>query len=791
MGPTNSRPGSPIMRPILISTLSSLSALVLLGACGGGGSSSTTSGGAVTGLSLPGSLSVVTATGSSGGGSTITPGAGTGSFPADAEYFTDEAFEHVWDRSTEPLELINEILSMTGQTAAEEMVNKGDYRALIDASMGEKGGESGGSSSGQSSGTAQDFEDWTVRSTREDNDSPMYVRMWIPNEEEFFSGLIYGHGRIVAEPTDADPFGKFVLNFAMKESLSGPAMFKGVLKTESATAGRIGFSFYEEGGKGLNLPHDPGEFSEEVQVRVDMSADQLTGVARVRNQHRENFGMGDSGVVTEEYRIAFDTTHFLRELVGGTPELFHRDQFVRNTWRYNLYDAEGENLGDNVERDSGFGFRTAGGDFGWIGYWGMWAPEGVTVANGDTIYKQQFGPGQSDPVPYTVVQAPGRLIKNSKNTIPLLQVDGDDFRYWEFDAQTSTHAEFKVVYGHAGGTFTKTAIWDRDSNQWIDLETPEVIVLQPGDWLHLWSDGLGGSVNYVYGDTTLTYWKEEFVNGDSSDLFPSGVTEATLYGMIECLRSELTAAEAETGDVFLSQGSVSTPHLFEFHQDDLSLYHDTTGNGSVLTQVGLAEGEEPATGPFTWGMRTGPLLPNPPNTYGALSNPWDAWNMDVFYIYETGHNAWNKTTSLTDALGAAVSFDPPLVFTYTHSTDNDANGDSAHDGRTIQLEYNGNGDLWGIPHDGVDLNGDGEPDYWQPRFSILDGVAMGPNGTEYVVKAIDTELHLAEDSGGSTSLTLDGASSLSLPDGSDFSNPATVQKPVVTDPPAVIAGVVQ
>jgi len=122
-------------------------------------------------------MSVVTASGSSGGGSTINPGAGSGRFPADCEYFTDPAFEDAWDRSTEPLDMINEILDMTGQTAADEMVNLGAYRALIDTSLIEKGGETGGSSSGQSSGAPQEFEDWTVRSTREDKTSPMYVRV--------------------------------------------------------------------------------------------------------------------------------------------------------------------------------------------------------------------------------------------------------------------------------------------------------------------------------------------------------------------------------------------------------------------------------------------------------------------------------------------------------------------------------------------------------------------------------------------------------------------------------------
>lgn len=780
---------SPRLSPLSLAILSA----AILAACGGSGGTSGGTSGAVTGLSMPDSLSVVTASGATGGGSTIAPGAGTGEFPADCEFFTDPSFAHVWDRSIEPLEMINEILEMTGQTAADQMVNHDAYRALIDVSRIGKGSSGGGGSqSGQSSSSAQEFEDWTVRSVREDNSQPMLVRMWIPQEEEFMSGLIYGFGRVVEEPSDENPFGRFELTFAMKESFEGPLLFKGMLQTENGgSGGQIGFSFYEEGGKGLELPHDPGEFSEVVQVRVNMSRDQSTGLARVRQRHRENFGNGDTGILSEEYLIAFDDTHFLRQAIGESAVLYHRDQFDRRTWRYNLYDALGENIGNNVDLDSGFGFRTESGSFGWIGYWGIWTPEGVTIANGDTIYREQRGPGAGEPEAFTVVQAPGRLIKNTKNTLSLAEVDNEEFRYWEWDPMTYLGAEFKVLYTHIDGTFWKTHQWDEQNREWIELGAPEAIVLQPGDWLHLWSDGLGGSVNYVYGETTITYWKEEFVAGDNGDLFPSGVSETTLYGMIECLRSEITGPEAELGDIFLPEGSVADPYLFRFGQDDLALFHDVNGDGFTLTQVGLGEGEEPTAGPYMWGMRSGPLLPAHPSSYGTIGNPWDAWNVDVFYIYETGHNAWNRMTTLLDAQSAPVSFDPPLTFTYTHSTDNDANGDSTWDGKVAQFEYNGNGDLWGIPQEELDLNGDGRPDRWIPRYSMLDGVPMGPTGVEYVVKAIETELHLREDISGSTSLTLDGASSLELPNGSTFSNPATVERPTVTAPPAVIAGVVQ
>jgi len=143
---------------------------------------------------------------------------------------------------------------------------------------------------------------------------------------------------------------------------------------------------------------------------------------------------------------------------------------------------------------------------------------------------------------------------------------------------------------------------------------------------------------------------------------------------------------------------------------------------------------------------------------------------------------------LLDALGDPVHFDPPIQFTYTHATLNDRNGDSAYDGKSFFLDYGGPGDLWGLPQDGVDLNDDGHPDRWYPVVSLADGVVLGPTGTEFVVKAIEIEQALQEDPSGEGELDIVGASDLDLPDGTSYAPPLIGNRPVVNDPPRVIAG---
>ena len=75
----------------------------------------------------------------------------------------------VYDPAIEPLQLIDRILCMMGQTGARELVNEGSYNAQIDSRSCQQGGDSSTSSSdtGHSSGAlAEELEIWVVDSTR-------------------------------------------------------------------------------------------------------------------------------------------------------------------------------------------------------------------------------------------------------------------------------------------------------------------------------------------------------------------------------------------------------------------------------------------------------------------------------------------------------------------------------------------------------------------------------------------------------------------------------------------------
>ncbi len=753
-------------------------AALALAACSSDGDGGSTES-AVLGLSLPGQITVVTVNeGATPGAHTgaLTPAAtaDTSGFPATAAYNTDASRAHVYDPSMEALGTVNMILCVLKQTAYSGLVNEGLYKAQVDMESCEEGGDTSGGETGQSSGAQKQFTMWVVESSRETNSSDQVITFWIPQNHGGSEGPTEIRARMtIAEGvSDENPFGVFDLNWIDYFADSGLVRGFGNLHTLDVADGFIGFSFFEESGDVDSVP-DPNTSASRVQANVTMTADQTDGVAHIVRQERFDFGGGDSGLLSSEFRVAFNPDNVLRAEDSDPEVCLARDEFLQRTWRYNLYDAT---TGARVVRNSGFGFRTQDGEYGWVGYHGLWVPNGVTLESGDTVTRDTYG--STAPVDYTLFVAPGKLVKNSRNTLALTALAGEVFEWWVSPGMGQPPARVRVAY--QAPSWVITGEWNDGSHSYDPVEPPEVIDTSLHGFLGMWSQSLGGPVNFVHGATSITYFAQEYVT-QASDLFTGGST-VDLYAYFRALDTGITGVEAASGDIYLSDSTdVNTPHHYVFDRATMTLSLDTGGG---FSPAGLAEGETIASGPYTWGMQSGALV----TSTAGFTTAYDIWNADVFYTYETGPNAWNKLTTVLDGLGDPVVFDAPLQFSYTHTTGDDANGDSANDGRTFLLQYAGAGQLHGIPHEGVDLNGDSQPDRWYPQFSIADGTLMGPTGTEYVVRAIESEYTLLPDVGGCVGMDLSGASSLTLPTSADWTDPALGALPAVSGPPRVIEG---
>lgn len=121
---------------------------------------------------------------------------------------------------------------------------------------------------------------------------------------------------------------------------------------------------------------------------------------------------------------------------------------------------------------------------------------------------------------------------------------------------------------------------------------------------------------------------------------------------------------------------------------------------------------------------------------------WQGHDADTFYSWQTGNDEWQHFTALQDAEGDYVTFDPPLMLTYTHTNANDANWsdgdpDVPNNGKKFNLDYDGF-ELhipWQFSEDAGD---------WIPMFNLADGATLESGGVEYVVKGIEQALIMTD-----------------------------------------------
>jgi hypothetical protein len=172
------------------------------------------------------------------------------------------------------------------------------------------------------------------------------------------------------------------------------------------------------------------------------------------------------------------------------------------------------------------------------------------------------------------------------------------------------------------------------------------------------------------------------------------------------------------------------------------------------------------------------------------------------YEWETGPNAWNQNATLTQSGSSSpIVFDAPKRLKVTLSTANSTAG-SSKIGSSLQLDYQGFGNLHGIPggcYNPMD-NSKGPCDSttytrWAPEFSLRAGAEIedaSDSTKKYYVKPIDQEIRFAKVADSNcSSLTLPTTATLpSIPVGDDAKSTLGPQ-PTVTSAPAVIHGVVQ
>ncbi|WP_428623255.1 hypothetical protein [Sedimenticola sp.] len=859
-----------------------------LAACGGGGSggdSSNTNTGSVQGLSLPSTVSVVsakddTAAAASGLVKTLQM-LPTAFNTTGTDYDKAVTRKYVWDPSMESLTMVNQILCYVDQLNAADMVNQGAYIALVDEDSCEQGENGGGAQSadqnggtgGESANQSESYGEWTVIVTRASDSDPQIVKVWVPGDQggpdPRDSQDVLVEVTVNESPSDTKPFGDFDLKFkGVIDNTGGTivglpqseiTVMQGRLRTVANAQSQPQFEFREVSGEF----HTPGIgfWSAGGSNVVFDDANGNGGVARTYQYYKEpDMGGPPGSFFVEEgsYAIAFNDTHFYRgrdidnngidDGVVGTEtdwskSCLARNEFNQQIWRYGLFhlndgtfNGKAVTAGQKVKLNAGFPIQTLTGDQGFVGYYGVWLDGNGNVADGDTVTSYDYATDQTKT--YTINLSPGKLHRRSASGKLLAELEGQRFYGWaqhstEGVPDGTTYDQFIVEVQSDGQPSPTYSFWIIGGVKW-QMDGPPVetlfsgapnpdaeqIILTTGDSIWLWSDALGGSVNYTEnGSGKVVFFAEDSVQANETSL-----NGQTLYCYDRCPRGgALPSAPADEADLFY--GSMFTDTFGTWFQPD-GLEHQytisvssgkvTITDSSAASTVNFDTITDTSNLPewYQWGISGGEMSP------ASLTNPWDMYDPSIApktYRWESGQESWNKLITVSQN-GTVISFDKPLILDYTHAAVRDANqtrvsADTAWmtqwDGAYMRLEYGGGGELWGFPWEY-----DPQTDRWRTAVNLKSGVGSGgtlgditftdesANTHNFVVKQLEGEQTMAQVSAtectsGTSALNIDSllATAFSAPQ-NNLAELGTVSillsdKPTVNDPPAVIAGETQ
>lgn len=720
-----------------------------------------------------------------------------------AAYFTDTAEVFVEERSVDALNIVNEILCMIGQSGYQDMVNSGSYKAMIDVTQCQSrdSASNDSSSKNQSSGSNMpEYEFWTVNSSRQDNNSPHIVKVWVHEaaDDREPAKIIQVKSTITESVSDTNPYGLFTMNFKAVTANAGTQMFKGLLKTVEV-GGEVEIQFADLGGFG------DFTFQEAVTVsRADTSGN--TGSGTIYSLEYNPF----DGTTETTFNIAYNQNYFVREAQAGSTFCLDRNDFNESIWRYGLYN----NSGARVERTSGFPIKYSSGgtDYpGWIGYWGLWFEDDITLTSGDTVSKQTYNANGGSEETYQVFISPGKLVKHTKKLLTLADITNVPLDYNEWDGLNWT--DYLVNWD--GSNFVKTASRSEATN-WMyqDLTSPVNVTLTnlTNSGLNFWSQSLGGRVEVTLdacnfnNNGTTNDWSDDYYSCSASDttsvisfiedmVYPTDTVPDTFACFVSCpdpANLDSTSPMLDSSNIENQAVSpyAATYYSYAYSASEMVLSYNSTPVSTTTTDSS-----------YQWGIMSGPMFAPTTTNLANLACEWDtsqtcawqSWNsLDEYYTWETGPNDWNKFTALQNPTDSSfLTFQAPLSVKYTHAAA------GTYQNASFFLEYNGFGDLWGLPGKCVDEDTGAETDCgpgtrWVPELSIPDGaevVDLSDDTTTYLVKALEKEQQMKTVATSSCSAL--ATTTYTLPDLSTWVDPDIGTEPAIDGAPAMIGGVLQ
>lgn len=736
--------------------------------------------------------------------------------PTSGVYVDDQTQSYVNDATSQGLRLPNTVLCYMNATGAnvKDVLNTGNYIALVDKNKCEDGTSSGGSATGSSgSSSAPDYLVTVVNASRTDNNSPLVGKVWfretsLGDPSAHTLGIIYANMSATQSASSTSPYGKFHTDFC------------GLADNTTGCASNAPFYGYADGDGASISAFQTGNGNGHQNVAVKLTGTVDAGSGRVK--FAEIGGGGGAG----DWKFAFNSAYFRRADNAGTNDTcFDRSMAnaQKTAWSYGVYNADGSRL----NRTSGFPIKTQTGDNGYIGYWGMWLPPSATVNDGDTVTRFSYSSNQASSGSYTVVKKDGRLRKQETHSTTLSGITNVPFYLWvnstfadsaSVSRAQGTQLEVKwdgsnfLITGVVGNNGSVTPV-DNSSTAHNIPSTQYDSTHQWGWSMNAYSQSIGGQINIYMRDGSNVYQAptgSSVVSYRVDTVIPPGSADwpTSLICVNNCPEAgiaDATALTAASGNPFVSGTSWSM-------QPTNSPVTYSKGSGAdegKLLKVGSNvawTGAAPSNSWYSNGIQSGQMISSAdasqikcdsngtPNSSGTYYCPGLIGKVSTVYIWETGPNSWNKYAGLKSG-SDVVAFDPPMPLTYTVP-----NNGTPFANASLILQYNGFGDLQGIPGKCVNPLDNSEVQCsnntrWVSAFAIPEGGTVTSGGTTYYVKPLQQEIRLTKvNASNCSSLTLPTIADSDLPTVSGWTDPTSngaMPTMPATAAPKVIDGVLQ
>ncbi len=729
--------------------------------------------------------------------------------PTSGPYIADPVNTYVKDQALEPIENVGNILCFIGSLRAESKIGAGNYNALVDIKKCEGKGESGNSSSAGAS-AATEYTKVVVNSTRSDSNSPMTMKAWISQVEDGDSQLIYAYTNVTKGASDSAPNGNLTLDFAgYRDATPNIRAFRGRLVTTDTA-----ISFTEQ--------DDAASFSRKLTLNQSSSQSGSGRISQVETGINQTY----------DVVFAYNSTHFTRKKGNDPQQCFSRskDSADVSAWRYGVYQSDGSRL--NLSNPGFTVTFTSGSNtyWGYAGYFGVHFPDDALTLMGSSATVT----GNNGAASYTFAKVGGKLSKMTRGSTTLDAIKGIEIG-WVWLNEQNGGAVYNLKWN--GTNLVKTQVQGVNGD-WVAVNNGVVsasdlrTLFQPT--IFGYSQALGGQVTINVPSAADFVGSQSVYYRTTNTVSAADAANLTLICVSECLKkqSQMLASLPNiepfeiVGNSTRNWSAVlaSAAKKYVFNSGMMYLTDTTSGNQvDASSPLFTTSGNNPVlSGNYQWGVRTGMLVAavdgsgTPPsaircdpngnqNNLGTHICPQYFKDLTETYEWETGPHPWNQYATLTaSGSNTPVSFDPPKRLNVTLSASNSTLSSSDEKiGSSLQLDYNGFGDLWGIPGSCYNpaTNEKGPCDAttftnWAPQFSLRAGAEVtetsGGTTRTYYVKPIDQEIRFAKVADSNcSSLTLPTSATLpSVPTGDD-AKVIIGSQPTVTSAPAVIHGVVQ